>query len=110
MSVSGVQNHHLIVMLYDQAIRFLRHAIDDIQQGGYAGQARNIRKTEGIIDELNSLIDMDAGGDVAENLRGIYNLMIQQLEQANNSSDVHLIYEVISQLEELNESWRVVTG
>ena len=110
MSVSGVQNHHLIVMLYDHAIKFLHQAIRDIQQGSYIGQARNIRKTEGIIDELNSVLDMDAGGDVAGNLRGIYNLMIQQLEQVNNSSDVYLIYEVIAQLEELNESWRMVTS
>lgn len=110
MSITGVDNHHLIVTLYEQAIRFLHQAIKDMREGNLISQARNIRKAQGIIDELNSVLDMDAGGDIAKNLRAIYNFMIQHLSQAGAECDVDLIHEVVLQLEELNSSWKVIMG
>ena len=109
MSITGASNHHLIVVLYDQAIRFLHQAIHDMRKGNLISQARNIRKAQAIIDELNSVLDMDAGGDIVGNLRAIYNFMIQHLSQADADCDVDLIHEVISQLEELNGSWKIIT-
>lgn len=109
MSITGASNHHLIVMLYEQAIKFLHQAIRDLREENFISQARNIRKAQAIIDELNSVLDMDAGGDVAKNLRAIYNFMIHHLSEASNDCDVGLIHEVISQLEELNGSWKVIT-
>jgi flagellar protein FliS len=109
MSITGANNHHLIVMLYEQAIRFLHQAIRDMREENFTCQTRNVRKAQAIIDELNSVLDMDAGGDVAKNLRAIYNFMIQHLTEASNDCDVGLIHEVISQLEELNGSWKVIT-
>lgn len=108
MSITGVSNHHLIVTLYEQAIRFLHQAIKDMREGSLISQARNIRKAQRVIDELNSLLDMDAGGDVARNLRAIYNFMIKHLSEAGVECDVDLIQEVIVQLEELNSSWKVI--
>lgn len=110
MSITGVDNHHLIVTLYEQAIKFLHQAIKDMREGSLISQARNIRKAQGIIDELNSVLDMDAGGDVARNLRAIYNFMIKHLSDAGAERDVNLIHEVILQLEELNSSWKVIMG
>ena len=110
MSVSGVRDHHLIVVLYEQAINFLRQAITDMQQANFVSQSRNIKKAQGIIDELSSVLDMDAGGDVAKNLRAIYNFMIQHLDRADADCDLSLMQEVISQLEELNDSWKVITS
>ena len=53
MSITGFSNHHLIVMLYEQAIKFLHQTITDIREGNFAGRTRNIRKAQAIIDELN---------------------------------------------------------
>ena len=52
---------------------------------------------------------MEAGGEIAQNLRSLYNFMNKHLNQANTQSDARMIREVINLLEELNQSWRAIT-
>jgi len=59
---------------------------------------------------LNTVLDMDAGGEVAGNLRSLYNFMSRHLTQANIKCDAQMIREVITILEELNLGWRAITA
>jgi len=107
----GTQNKgRLIVMLYEGAIRFLRQAIADLERKDYAAKGRNIGKAQDIILELNTVLDMEAGGEIAQNLRALYNFMQRHLSQANIKCDPQMVRDVISLLEELNSSWRAITG
>ncbi len=99
----------LIVMLYDGAIKFLRRAIEDIQRGDFAAKGRHIVKAQDILFELNTVLDMEKGGEVAQNLRSLYNFMQRHLTQANIRKDPRMIQEVIDLLDELNQSWRVIS-
>jgi flagellar protein FliS len=100
----------LIVMLYDGAIKFLRQAIRDLDAKDYEAKGRNITKAQDIIVELNSVLDMNTGGEIAQNLRGLYNFMSRQLSEANIKCDTRMIQEVLGLLEELNQSWRAITA
>ena len=100
----------IIVMLYDGAIKFLKQAIHDLEANNYEAKGRDIAKAQDIILELNTVLDMDAGGEVAQNLRSLYNFMNKHLNQANTRSDPLMIREVIALLEELNQSWRAITA
>ena len=100
----------IIVMLYDGAVKFLKQAIKNLEAKDYEAKGRDIAKAHDIILELNTVLDMEAGGEIAENLRSLYNFINKQLNQANTKSDTQMIREVISLLEELNQSWRVVTS
>ena len=73
-------------------------------------KGRDIAKAQNIILELNTVLDMEAGGEVAQNLRSLYNFMNKHLAQANTQSDAQAIREVINLLEELNQSWRAITA
>ena len=108
-AVTTQNKGRLIVMLYDGAIKFLRQAISDLEVNDYEAKGRNIGKAQDIIIELNTVLDMDAGGEVAQNLRGLYNFMSRHLSQANVKRDTQMLREVISLLEELNQSWRAIT-
>jgi len=108
-TVTTQNKGRLIVMLYDGAIKFLRQAIRDLEVNDYEAKGRNIGKAQDIIIELNTVLDMDAGGEVAQNLRGLYNFMNRHLSQANVKRDPQMLREVISLLEELNQSWRAIT-
>ena len=108
-AVTTQNKGRLIVMLYDGAIKFLRQAIQDLEVNDYEAKGRNIGKAQDIIIELNTVLDMDAGGEVAQNLRGLYNFMNRHLSQANVKRDTQMLREVISLLEELNQSWRAIT-
>ncbi|MCD6365703.1 MAG: flagellar export chaperone FliS [Planctomycetes bacterium] len=107
-AVTTQSSGHLIVMLYDGAVKFLKQAIDAMEAGNIADKGRFITKAMDIINELDGVLDMDAGGDIALNLRRLYCFMRGHMVQANIKSDPRMLRDVISLLEELNESWRAI--
>jgi len=100
----------LIVMLYDGAVKFLKLAIKEMEAGNYASKGQYINRVQDIFNELNAVLNMDAGGEVAQNLRNLYLFMNRRLSQANVKRDPQMIQEVIGLLEELNQGWRTITG
>lgn len=108
-AVSTQNRGRLIVMLYDGAIRFLRQAIVDLNQGDYASKGQNITKAIDIIYELNTVLDVDQGGQIAQNLRSLYNFMYNHLSEANIQKSPKMLQEVISLLEELKQGWESIT-
>lgn len=99
----------LIVMLYDGAIKFLKLAIIEIQANNPEGKGKYIGKAMDIINELDVVLDMDAGGEVATNLRSLYLFMVAHLNKANREQSIPKVQEVIKLLEELNQSWKAIT-
>jgi len=97
-------------MLYEGAIRFLRQAIRDLEAKDYTGKGRNIQRALDIIYELNTVLNMEAGGEISHNLRVLYNFATRHLTQANTQCDAQMIHEVITILEELNQGWRAATS
>ena len=99
----------LIVMLYDGAIKFLKLAIKEIEAGNTEEEGKYISKAIDILFELNTVLDMEAGGEIAMNLRKLYLFMGQHLTEANTKQDIGKIEEVIKLLEELNQSWKTIS-
>ncbi len=100
----------LIVMLYEGAIKFMHLAIKEMEAGDYAEKGKYISKAQDIINELNAVLDMDSGGEVALNLRRLYCFMTRRLTEANITKNPHLIREVIDLMEELNQGWKAING
>ncbi len=108
-SVTTQSRGQLIVMLYDGAIKFLNQAVLAIGRNDNEGKSRLICRGQDIVFELNTVLDMEAGGEVSRNLRKLYNFMWRRLGQANASNDIQMIREVIGLLEELNGGWKAIT-
>jgi flagellar protein FliS len=100
----------LIVLLYDGAIKFLKLAVEQLEAGNYDEKGRFIARAQDVINELNAVLDMDAGGEIAENLRKLYCFMSRHLSEANTKCDAQMIRDVITMMEELNESWKTIAG
>ncbi len=99
----------LVVMLYDGAIKFLKMAIKEIEAKNPETKGKYISKAIDILFELNTVLDMEAGGEVSTNLRKLYLFMSQHLTKANAKQDIGMIEEVIKLLEELNQGWKAIT-
>ena len=95
----------LIVMLYDGALKYLNLAHQSLPNQDFEGLQRNLLKAEAIILELMSVLDMDLGGELAENLYNLYDYMYRQMIQANLKRDPALIEEVIELLDPLRSAW-----
>jgi flagellar protein FliS len=108
-AVTTQSKGRLIVMLYDGAIKFMKLAIKEMEEKNYEAKGRYINKAIDIINELNMVLDMDAGGEIAGNLRRLYLYMNNRLSQANIKCDPQMIRDVIKLMEELNQSWKAIT-
>ena len=103
--VTTQNKEHLVIMLYEGAINFLKQAVIAIRTRDYAKKGSLLAKAQDIILELNVVLDTEAGGQLAINLRQLYNYMWNRLRVANNKCDPEIVREVIKLLEELNKGW-----
>jgi flagellar protein FliS len=109
-AVSTQSKGRLIVLLYDGAIKFMKLAIKELEAGNFEAKGRYIARAQDIINELSAVLDMDAGGEIAANLRKLYCFMNTRLSEANTKCEPEMIREVIGLMEELNKSWKAIAG
>ena len=109
-AVTTQSKGRLVVLLYDGAIKFMTLAIKELEANNHETKGRYINRALDIIHELNAILDMNAGGDMAANLRNLYCFMIKHLSEANIKRDPQMIRDVIKLMEELNQSWKAISA
>ena len=109
---SGVMSaspHQLIVMLFDGAQSALVRARILMTQGDIPAKGAEISKAINIINNgLSAGIDIEKGGELAENLSALYDYMSRRLLHANLYNDEQAIDEVASLLENIADAWRQI--
>lgn len=88
----------------------MKLAIKELEAENYEAKGRYIGRAQDVITELNAVLDVDAGGEIAANLRKLYLFMNDRLSQANTKRDPQMIREVITLMEELNQGWKAIVG
>jgi flagellar protein FliS len=106
--ISTMSQGKLIVMLYDGAIKFLNIAIENMTPRKYEIVNRNILKTQDIISELMTSLNMDDGGKIANDLLSIYIYIKKRLIEANIEKNTKILREVIKLLVELKSAWEEI--
>ncbi len=107
-SVTTQSKGRLVVMLYDGAIKFMKLAIKELEAGNNEAKSQYINKALNIINELNAVLDINTGGEVAVNLRKLYLFMNRHLSEADMKRNPQMIREVISLMEELGQGWKAI--
>ncbi len=100
--------HQLIQMLFDGAIESLNLAKAHCRRGDVAEKAKAINKSSKIIDGLRMSLDTSVDHDITRNLENLYEYMARRLLLANLNSDMTIMSEVVSLLEEISDAWRAV--
>ncbi len=104
-AVNGASPLQLVIMLYDGAIRFMEAGKYGIDQQDLEIQNKNLQKAQKIIMELMSCLDMEKGGEIANNLLALYTYVLNELVEANIGDKVEPIDRCIKILCDLRESW-----
>jgi flagellar protein FliS len=99
----------LVLMLFDGALLSLERALlgfgyQDIGQRNSTIH-NNLRRSVDIIRELNSSLDVEAGGQLAETLRNLYTYFEHRLVESNLKKSRQGIDEVIPMLRDLRDAW-----
>ncbi|AJJ11991.1 flagellar protein FliS [Yersinia rohdei] len=109
---SGVMSaspHQLIVMLFDGAQSALVRARILMNQGDIPAKGAALSKAINIIDNgLSAGLDMEKGGELAQNLSALYDYMSRRLLHANLHNDEQAITEVLALLENIADAWRQI--
>lgn len=103
--VTTTSQGHLLLLLYDGAIKFLKQAKEKIQEKNYAEKGMLISKAMDVINELDSSLNSHKGGEIAANLHNLYFFCNTRLLKANLNMDCVLIDEVIKILAGLRDAF-----
>ncbi len=101
----------LIIMLYDEAIKQIKSALQDLATGKSRYDAVNasLTKAQEVITELSVSLDFERGGEIARNLFSLYLFFNRQLVEGNISKDSQPLQDVQQMLRSLRDSWAEVS-
>lgn len=109
--VQGADSHQLIDMLFDGLLQTLNEARGALQRGDVETKGRTLGKAVRILEEgLKACLNPAQGGEIAQNLRGVYDYSVQRLTLANMRNDEKLVIEVIGLIEPVAQSWKAIRG
>jgi flagellar protein FliS len=97
--------HRLVQMLMEGALDKIATAKGLMDRKDYAGKSQHITWATSIINGLRSGLDMEAGGEIANNLNDLYAYMNRRLIDANVANDTAILDEVSGLLVEVKSAW-----
>lgn len=107
--IRGADPHRLIVLLFDGAERALQQSTERLAANDAKGKSDSIVKAIEIIQSgLSASLDTEQGGDLAKNLKALYDYMASRLIHANIHKDASAIREVQGLLGEIASAWREI--
>lgn len=109
--VQGANDHQLIELLFDGLLQSLNEARGALQRGDVETKGRRLSKSVRILEEgLKACLNPTLGGEIAQNLGGLYDYSVQRLTLANMRNDEKLVIEVIGLIEPVAQSWKAIRG
>ena len=106
--VRGATAVRLVVLLYEQLVQDLRHALQAIEQNDIEERTKRINHAILVIGHLQSPLDFANGGKVAQDLDHFYNVLRQNLVQVQFHPSRAGLCQQITDLLAVREAWTEV--
>jgi len=107
--VQGADPHQLVSLLFDALLQSLARARGALGTGDIPAKGMAIGKAVRILEEgLKAGLNMEQGGELAQNLRGMYDYSILRLTHANLRNDDAALAEVSALVEPVADSWKQI--
>jgi flagellar protein FliS len=103
--IASADPHRLTLMLMQGALDRMAYSKGCMERKDFAGKAEHLSRVNAILLNLRDTLDLDVGGDVAQNLYALYEFMIRQLQEANVQNNLQTIDEVINLLLPIKKAW-----
>ncbi len=106
--VEQADAHGLVNLLFKGAVDQLVSTNGYIDRNQMHEKAVSITKSIAILDGLRSSLNIENGGEIAQNLDDLYDYMQRRLVVANADNDKSIIEEVRDLLHEIQEAWNSI--
>lgn len=97
--------HQLVVMLLDGLLDEIERIRGHMTTERLAEKGAGINKCMNIIVGLDSALDTDKGGEIAENLHQLYDFCQLELYQASIHNDLNKLANVEQVMNNIREGW-----
>ena len=104
--------HALISVLFDELLRAMRAYVSTIERNPkpQPEQSGPLARALTILYGLQSSLNFDEGGDIADNLFRLYEYARQQLLTAAREGDTNGALTAIEAIESIREAWSQIDG
>lgn len=107
--VSSASPHQLVLMLYDGFLESVGRARAAMAGGVIDLKCAQIGRAVRILEEgLIAGLDLESGGEIAQNLRNLYSYAVIQLTRGNLRNDPTLLDEVERLIRPLRDAWAAI--
>jgi flagellar protein FliS len=103
--VATADPHRLTLMLMQGALDRMAYAKGCMERQDLAGKSEHLSRVSAILINLRDTLNLDIGGEVAENLYSLYEYMVQRLVDANVENSLQIMDEVINLLLPIKNAW-----
>ncbi len=115
--VADASPTRLVQIMFEQILSHLatargamRRITDNRPANEVVAKGNAVAKSLGLIGQLNGTLDMERGGQVAMNLRALYEYMTNRLILANATNDQGVVAEVAGLVAKIKSGWdQIVT-
>ena len=106
MKISNMSQKELIVFLYESAVNLMEEARVTINDGDVPGTHQRLNRARNIFLHLLSTLDLEAGGDFAKKLSGLYSYFVEKITMANSTKNVQELDDIIPIVNDIKEAWQ----
>jgi flagellar secretion chaperone FliS len=104
-AVQGASPVRLVILLYEQAIQDVRHAVAALAKGDIEERTRQINHAILVLGHLQGSLDKNRGGQIAANLERFYALVRGGLLAAQCEQSEALLEQQIALLMRVRGAW-----
>jgi flagellar protein FliS len=100
--------HRLIQMLFETYLLRVNQAIEAIQNRDLNAKGVAISKALAIVGGLEEGLNLEKGGELAENLQSLYRYVRQRLLVASDKNDVSALEEARELIFQIKDGWEQI--
>ncbi len=104
-SVESSDPHRLVQLMFATALERIAAARGCMERGQVAQKGENVSKAISLVGGLNNALDLEQGGEIAANLRELYDYVSRRLLEANALDDAARLDEAATLLREIKSAW-----
>ncbi len=103
-----ISKEQLLLKLYEGALNFLALAKRGMEENNPRIKGENITKVLNIVTELDCALDMEKGGEMAENLSSLYRHVMFSLVDANLKNNLEAVTDIEYLIREIKDGFAEV--
>ncbi len=104
-AVSAADPYRLVQLMLENVLQRIAAARGHLARGEAARKGEQTSKAIAVIGALNASLNVEAGGEVAANLRLLYDYSCVRLALANSRNDDAIFEEVATIVRRIKEGW-----